>query len=171
MLHDKGHVHTVGMAPSHLSVRRWLCAVPCCGDVCPAGSGMALLAQEHYTTAPTSLIHFHTVFYWLTASFFLFLNYLCFHTLRLFDFLGFVHNILPYSSSSKWMRRQFLFLIINFFFVVVKSLQASNPGWHSIPTATTETHRRARKQTLRIYSGISVTGRVPHSRPSTFQHL
>lgn len=48
------------------------------------------------------------------------------------DFWDIVHNMLPCGSQTKQMRRLLLFSIINFFLVLAKTLQESNPAWHSM---------------------------------------
>ena len=164
----------------------WHRTVPCCGamhepaGLQPAtGSRTASLApcavkytQGCCTTVATSLTGFHAVFHWLATSLFLPLNDLSFQALGLSDFSGAVHNSLPYSSLTKQMRRQFLFSIITLFFVVVKTLQESNPGWHSMPTVTRNTSMWEKTDAYYFLLHFSCgTGTSQQTFNGMFQHL
>lgn len=67
-----------------------------------------------------------------------------FQALGLSDSWGIAHITLSHNSLTKQMRRQLIFTI-NFFFIVVKTLQESNTGWHTLPTATRQTSRSKKR--------------------------
>lgn len=67
--------------------------------------------------------------------------------LGLSDSWGSAHTPLSQNPLTKQMRRQFIFSIINFFFIVVKTLQESNTGWYTMPTATRQTSRSKKRDT------------------------
>lgn len=189
MPHEKGKmIYTAVTAPGHLSVRS-MASVLCCGAVCepagwqqPTGSRLPPLGPwaSKYTPGfapellqPSYVVHMQ----YSTDS--LLLCFCClmiwsFQALRRSDSWGTAHITLSHNSLTKQMRRQFIFTIINFFFIVVKTLQESNTGWHTMPTATRQTSRSKKRDTNNCLLAfcISAVGLTPHSRLSMmFQDL
>lgn len=141
MPREKGYVYTVVTALSHLSVRSMAprrAAVCCNVWACrftaayrkqdgPVGT----LSHQCFMDATTSVMR-DAVPHWSSTFFYSQLNDFSSQALGPSDFWDIVHNTLPCGSQTKQMRSLLLFSIINFFLVLVKTLQESNPAWHSM---------------------------------------
>lgn len=107
----------------------------------PAGSRRAPLALIKCTQgccipAATSLTHFNAAFHWLFTSSFFTMQWFVFPSDGTIWLLRRRSQHLAIQLIDKAHEKTVSFPIINFFFVVVKTLQASNAGWQSMPTAT-----------------------------------
>lgn len=141
-------------------------AVLCCGAVCepagwqqpigwqlPTGSRTTPLgpwASKYTPGFAPQLLHPSCVFQMQYSTDSLLLCFYClmirsFQALGLSDSWGSAHITLSHNSLTKQMRRQFIFTIINFFFIVVKTLQESNTEWHTMLTATRQKTRSKKR--------------------------